>query len=332
MQEKITIVVAIRNEAQYIGRCLDSLINQNFPKEKYRIAVADGQSIDGSLEIVKGYKKRNPDLIDIHINKNEWQASGRNIVIKNYDTDLVAYVDGHCMTHPDWLKNLYISLTEICDDDVAGIGSILKSPNDESAFGKAVDCVFSSALGGMGTSYKPSNRRMKVNTAPFMLYKSKALKEVGLYDEDMKYGEDFSLNYKLRNAGYNLFVEPKAIVYYYKRKNIKTFIKQMYNYGYTKSITFKKYKSSLSLIHFIPSFSLIFLMLIILINIYTYNYVLFFFVISLYVITIVFNSIFYSLSKNSLDLVFLMPIIYICEHLAYGVGFIVGLSRNGWQR
>lgn len=332
MSCEITIIVAIRNEEQYIDRCLDSLINQNFPKEKYRIAVVDGQSTDRSLEIVEGYKKTNTDLIDIYINEKKWQASGRNIVIRMSGTELIAYVDGHCIIHPDWLKNLYMCLTEIFDNDVAGVGSILNSPDDESSFGKAIDCVFSSMLGGIGSSYKPSNSRMEVNTAPFMLYKSKALKEVGLYDEDMKYGEDFSLNYKLRNAGYNLFVEPKAIVYYYKRRNLIDFVKQMYNYGYTKATIFKKYKSSLGLIHLVPVFSLIFLTMVIFINIYINYYMPVLFIISLYFIIIAINSLSNSISKKSLYLALWMPAIYICEHFAYSVGFIAGLSRNGWEK
>ncbi len=51
----VSVIIPCRNEEKYIGRCLDSLINQTFPKEKMEILVVDGMSGDKTREIVRKY-------------------------------------------------------------------------------------------------------------------------------------------------------------------------------------------------------------------------------------------------------------------------------------
>lgn len=49
----ISIIIATFNAAQYIGRCLDSIREQDYPD--FEVVVADGGSRDGTLEILKHY-------------------------------------------------------------------------------------------------------------------------------------------------------------------------------------------------------------------------------------------------------------------------------------
>lgn len=54
--ELITLVIPIYNIENYLGRCLDSVINQTY-KDLEIILVNDG-STDKSLEICEGYAKK----------------------------------------------------------------------------------------------------------------------------------------------------------------------------------------------------------------------------------------------------------------------------------
>ena len=47
----ISVIVPCRNEEKYINGCLDSLISQDYPKEKMEILVVDGASEDNTEEI-----------------------------------------------------------------------------------------------------------------------------------------------------------------------------------------------------------------------------------------------------------------------------------------
>lgn len=327
----ISIIVAVKNEEKYIEKCLNSLVNQDFPHDFYQIVVVDGMSTDQTLNIVKNYVREYPRLIKLYENSKEWQAAGRNLAIKLEEkTNLFAYIDGHCIADNEWLKSLYSSYKEMNNYKVGGIGSVHRSPEDELPFGKAVEQVFCSLIGGLGSSYKPANQRKEVNTAPFVLYKREALEKVGFYDEDMRYGEDFTLNFKLRKAGYNLFVDPKAIVYYYKRNSLFSFSKQMYNYGVTKAIIRRKYPSAISILHYIPSISIVFLIILIIISFFLEKVILLVFFMLLYLSVVYFSTFMSAIAKKQWGFIGIMPEIYITEHFAFGIGFLLGLAKKGW--
>lgn len=56
----ISIIIPCRNEEKFIGKRLDSLIKQDFPKENLEVLVVDGGSEDRTGEIVKTYSEKYP--------------------------------------------------------------------------------------------------------------------------------------------------------------------------------------------------------------------------------------------------------------------------------
>ena len=59
---KLSIIVVSYNEKQYISEAIDSCLNQKFPYD-YEIIIGDDGSDDGSIEVIKEYKIRNPERI-----------------------------------------------------------------------------------------------------------------------------------------------------------------------------------------------------------------------------------------------------------------------------
>lgn len=327
----ISVVIAVKNEEKYIERCVQSVINQDFPKDLFQIVIVDGMSTDKTVKLVNKLIERYPDMIKLYQNPKIWQSSGRNIGIQNERTsNLIAYIDGHCIADSKWLITLYDTMKDLNGKiKVAGVGSVHKSPKDEYLTGIAIEQVFSTLIGGFGSSYIPAKNQKEVDTVGFVLYKRDVLEEVGYYDENMRYGEDFALNYKLRRAGYKLFVEPRALVYYYKRKTTSSFLKQMYNYGIAKAVIHKKYPYSLRFFHYIPSIFIISLVATGLVSVYMTEFrILFLSIISFYIIVILSSSLISTIRRKQFFLVGFMPILYVAEHLAYGTGFIIGSFKD----
>src|SRR5271167_693251 len=57
---RLSIIIPCRNEREFIGKCLDSLLVNDFPKEELEILIVDGMSEDGTREIVIEYADRYP--------------------------------------------------------------------------------------------------------------------------------------------------------------------------------------------------------------------------------------------------------------------------------
>ena len=57
-----SIILPIRNEARTIRRCLEAILAQDYPAERYEVIVVDGMSDDGTREIVREFCNRDNRL------------------------------------------------------------------------------------------------------------------------------------------------------------------------------------------------------------------------------------------------------------------------------
>jgi chlorobactene glucosyltransferase len=60
---KVSIILPARNEEEFIGKCLDSLVKQDY--ENYEIIVIDDSSEDRTGEIISEYAKKYPKIIPV---------------------------------------------------------------------------------------------------------------------------------------------------------------------------------------------------------------------------------------------------------------------------
>ena len=95
---KVSIILPARNEEEFIGRCLDSLIKQDYTN--YEIIVINDSSEDTTNKIILEYAKKNPKIIsvDARIKPDGWmgknwacmegykKASGELLLFTDADT------------------------------------------------------------------------------------------------------------------------------------------------------------------------------------------------------------------------------------------------------
>jgi glycosyltransferase involved in cell wall biosynthesis len=60
---KVSIILPARNEEEFLGKCLDTLIDQDYPN--YEIIVIDDSSEDSTGSIISGYAKQNSKIIPV---------------------------------------------------------------------------------------------------------------------------------------------------------------------------------------------------------------------------------------------------------------------------
>jgi chlorobactene glucosyltransferase len=62
---KVSIILPARNEEKYIAKCLDSLINQDYPN--FEIIAINDSSTDGTKVIMQQYAARDPRILIVHL-------------------------------------------------------------------------------------------------------------------------------------------------------------------------------------------------------------------------------------------------------------------------
>jgi len=92
----LSIVMPVRNEERHIVDVLSQLESQNYPHDRFEILVVDGNSTDGTAEVVAEFAR--PASVSVRMLENPAQLSsaGRNIGARNSRGEFVIYVDGHC--------------------------------------------------------------------------------------------------------------------------------------------------------------------------------------------------------------------------------------------
>lgn len=319
----VTAMIVVRNEESYIEKSLNSLIEQDFPKDMYEIIVIDGCSIDKTLKIVQSIMDKNKDKIKIKLLKNEKKilAAGWNIGIRNANGKYVVRIDAHASAEKDFIKNSLETIQKL-PEDVACVGGKLKSVYLENE-DKTISKVLSSPFGIGNSKFRYSDKAQYVDTVAFGLYKKEIFNKVGYFDETLERNQDNNMHNRIRKAGHKFYFNPEIRSNYYVRSNLKKMIKQGFSNGKWNIIVFKQDKNSLSLRHLIP---LIFVTSIIFLGImscfiHQIAYVLVFELLLYIVLGLIFAI---KKTKNILEIL-KMILYFFLLHVSYGIGSLISI-------
>lgn len=100
----ISVIIPVYNVENYLGECLDSILNQSF-KNLEVICVNDG-STDNSLKILESHAK-NDSRVKIISQENNGPGYARNVGLKYAKGEYVLFVDSDDFISNDSLNDLY---------------------------------------------------------------------------------------------------------------------------------------------------------------------------------------------------------------------------------
>ena len=129
-----------------IGKCLDSLIELDYPKDKMEILIAMGKSDDNTDKIVKKYAEKHKNIVILK-NPQGNTSVGRNICIEHSTGDMLMNYSGHAIAEHNLLKILALKLSKL-PDEIVSVGCSNVSPEKQNFVGKLAGVVFSSIMGG----------------------------------------------------------------------------------------------------------------------------------------------------------------------------------------
>ena len=113
----ISIIIPCRNEEKYTGKCLDSIIMQDYPKENLEVLVIDGASEDKTREIVQDFSSQYP-FIKLLTNPQKFTPFALNIGIKAAKGEIIVRMDAHAGYEKDYVSKCVAHLMESGADNV----------------------------------------------------------------------------------------------------------------------------------------------------------------------------------------------------------------------
>lgn len=317
----ISVIIPMLNEEKYIAKCVQSVINQDYPKDLVECLVVDGGSTDKSIEIVKGLAKKYSNiklLGGLGVNC----PTAINIGIKEAKGEIICKVDAHGYVALDFLKMGLKFLYQ--NKDIKCVGGPIR-PVTETFISK-VNALARTSVFGVGRGiYSLSWKEQFVDSVQCGIYRRDLFYEIGDFDEQLQFGEDEEINWRVRKAGWGIYFTPAIKFFYYPRDSIRRLFTQYYNYGNGRVKVIKKHLDFFRVKHIIPSTFIIILIGSIILLPFNILFLWFFLAItSFYVLSSLTFSALIS-KKEGWRYLWVLPISFACLHFGYGLGFLRGV-------
>lgn len=187
----VSVIVAAHNEERFIGRCLRSLVAQQFPRDKYDVIVVDDGSTDKTETILDTFA----DEVKVLRNQeNLGLPASLNKAITSTRSKFVVRVDADDYVNAAFLDVLYLFLAENPQFDAAACDYLLVDDREE-------------VIGRRDA--------MKEPIACGIMFRTEQLIDIGLYDETFLRHEDRDLRVRFLDR-YSIHHVPLPL-YRYRR-------------------------------------------------------------------------------------------------------------------
>ena len=104
----VSILVAARDEERCVADCLESLVQQKYPSDRYEIVIVNDRSVDTTPDIIEGYQKKHDMVKCVNISSNPSGLTGKqnaiNEGLKFCAGEIILNTDADCIARPLWVR------------------------------------------------------------------------------------------------------------------------------------------------------------------------------------------------------------------------------------
>jgi glycosyltransferase involved in cell wall biosynthesis len=326
----VSVIMPVRNEADFIERSLGAVMEQDYPHARMEIIVADGNSADGTRALIEEMSKRSEIAVRIVDNPELTAPFALNRAIADTRGEIIVRVDGHCEIEKDYVSNcvrhLRCGKAEAVGGPIETIG--------RSAKARAISVAMSSSFGVGGSAFRcVKDREMYVDTVAFPAYGREILRKAGPFREELVRNQDDEFNYRIRKMGGRILLAPDIRSKYYSRSTFRSLWRQYFQYGYWKVRVFQLHPKQMSYRQFVPAVFVAALIGTLVLDFFAGSAWPTAAVVLLYSLAAIAAAVRLG-SRLSWSEVPLLLASFPILHLSYGLGFLAALYslRDGWRR
>jgi len=310
-----SIIIPVYNRPEEIHQLLNSIVNQTSKVDEV-IIVEDGSTNTCNHIIIDFEDKLN---IKYFYKENSGPGSSRNYGYEKAKGNYCIFLDSDCILPQNYIKNVQKSLVKNYVDAYGGPDN---ANHDFSHWQKAINYSMTSYFTTGGIRGK-NESLCKFQPRSFNMGYSRDVFNATKGFSNMRYGEDIDMSIRIIKHGFKTGLIHNAFVWHKRKSNIIHFIKQTYNFGCGRVENILRHPETIHIIHFLPTFFLLFTITSIIISIFTS----WFFMFPLISITIIIAVDSFIKNKNPLIALLSIATSFI-QILSYGTGFFVAMLSH----
>lgn len=230
MKNMISVIVPAFNAEKTIGKCIESILAQEF-EEEFELIVVDDASKDATVQKAMEFGQG----IVLVEQKHAGPAVARNNGAKKAKGEIIVFTDADCVASASWLREM---IAPFSDKNVAGVQGAYKTKQ------KSLVARFCQI------EIEERYERMKKAAGLDWIgsysaaYKKKVFLDFSGFDESFPIasGEDPELSYRMAEKGLLLVFNPKAIVFHQHPESLGKYLKTKFFRAYWRVQLYGKHK------------------------------------------------------------------------------------------
>ncbi|MBI5238695.1 MAG: glycosyltransferase [Deltaproteobacteria bacterium] len=225
----VSVIVPAYRAEKTIGRCLEALLGQDYPKGSYEIIVVDDGSPDKTGDIIKSFP------VKYLRQSNSGPATARNSGVGETKGEIILFTDSDCVPDRDWISEMIKPFEDL---DIAAVKGAYRTEQREVAarfsqieFEERFEMLKKAASIDMIDTYSAGFRK-------------EVFLKMGGFDTSFPAAnnEDTELSYRMSRAGFKMAFNPRAIVCHLNHPDsIKRYARLKFSRGYWRMIVYKSF-------------------------------------------------------------------------------------------
>ena len=251
---KLSVICPIFNEEKYIEKCIQSVIDSDFPKDDMELLLIDGGSVDRTREIIAEFTGK-CNWIKLLDNPKRIVPCALNLGVAAAQGEFIIRIDAHTTYEANYFSSLLNWHEKLQADNV---GTVCKTDVlNKNPKTLAIREVLCNKFGvGNATFRTGTDTLQEVDTVPFGCWRKDIFSRLGGFNENLIRNQDIEFNKRILRDGGKIYLVSDSFCTYYARETWAKISKNNFQNGKWNILTiaYTGHLNSISLRHLIPLF------------------------------------------------------------------------------
>jgi glycosyltransferase involved in cell wall biosynthesis len=307
----VSVILPILNEERDLRDCISAILQQKYDG-KLEVILALGPSTDNTNQIANSLAQAD-SRIKLVNNPTGKTAAALNLAIAAASSEIICRIDGHAEISNTYIKT---AVEIMMQTGAVNVGGLMNASADRG-FQSVVATAMRSRIGVGSSKFHTGGEAGPADTVYLGTFKKSAILQAGGFDEKYIRAQDWELNHRLRLNGGVIWFDPRLVVTYRPRDTFRKLAKQYFEYGRWRRAVSREHKGTVNYRYLAPPIALVINALSIVLGLFFSS--IFFLPVLIYLLTIIFSSLF--IGKSIYEKLTL-PMVLITMHVSWGFGFI----------
>jgi mycofactocin system glycosyltransferase len=224
----VSVVIPVKDRAEELRRCLESLKRVRYRGEDLEVLVVD----DGSRDETRDVARSMGASVIPSGGEGRGPAAARNQGASQARGEVLAFLDSDCAASEDWLAELAPMFE---DPDVAAVGGRVNGMHVSSTLDRYEAEMSSLCLGARGRSGQHGKDTFYLPSCN-LLVRRQDFAESGGFREELQVAEDVDLSWRLRDQGRKIVYTPAGSIVHEHRNRLGAFLRRRFQYGTSEGL------------------------------------------------------------------------------------------------